>query len=462
MHKLVSNLILYSSISSDSILSGLCDVFRDWETNSQGAVPGVFAAESSRPSGKEDLIHRIYALVKRILDLSTDFGFDENLWQNYLTFEIVSNINSFSVTCEGIGATPGGSVNTFAKNDFRIFKALFDFDFRPIEQDLGIDCFDILENYTAIEKQEKLFDRSVSAIIRALSRSLAACSDENEFFDLISEHYRHYGVGMFGLNRAFRIKGSGDTLEFIPISNADPIRLDDLVGYERQKKELCANTEAFCDGCRANNVLLYGDAGTGKSSSIKAVLNEYFDRGLRMIEIYKHQFPDLANVIARVKKRNYKFIIYIDDLSFEENEVEYKFLKAVIEGGVENRPDNILIYATSNRRHLVKETWKDRSDMEHDGDIHRSETMEEKLSLSSRFGVMINYPSPNKQAFNEIVLALAEAEGLDIDEDTLLAEANKWEVRHGGFSGRTARQYINYMAGKRTAEGQLAGPKTDI
>ena len=440
MYKLVSNLILYSNIGSDSILSELCSIYRDYDK--------LKANENATDIEKSELSSRVFAQIKRILDLSTDFGFDKNLWHCYLTFFIISNVNSFSVTCEGNGATEGGSVNIFARNDFKIFKQLFDFDFHPIEADLGINCFGILENYTAIAKQAKLYDKTVSEIVRNLSQRLAGSKDENEFFDLISGHYRHYGVGMFGLNRAFRIKGTGDSLEFIPINNPDSIRLDDLVGYERQKEELKAATGSFCAGAKGNNVLLYGDPGTGKSSSIKAILNEYFDQGLRMIEIYKHQFCDLANVIAKIKKRNYKFIIYIDDLSFEENEVEYKFLKAIIEGGVENRPDNILIYATSNRRHLVKETWKDRNDMEFNGDVHQSETMSEKLSLSSRFGVMIGYLNPNKQEFDNIVLELAARSGIEMDQDRLLAEANKWELRHGGFSGRTAQQFINYISGK--------------
>lgn len=434
MYRLISKLILYSNLGEDSIICNLCGIFRDWET--KGSDP-------------DDLTRRIYAEIKRILDLSTDYGFDENLWHNYLTYILVTNENSFSLTAEGNGASEGGSVNTFARNDFKVFKALFDFDFAPIEKDLDIDCFSVISNYKAIAKNEVLYDKNISRIVRSLSRRLAAAQDENRFFDLISEQYKAYGVGMFGLNRAFRIKGTGDTLEFLPITNADTIRLTDLVGYERQKAELCANTEGFCRGRKANNVLLYGDAGTGKSSSIKAVLNEYYSQGLRMIEIYKNQFADLSNVIARLKKRNYKFIIYIDDLSFEENEVEYKFLKAVIEGGVENRPDNVLIYATSNRRNLVKETWKDRGDMEYDGDIHRSETMEEKLSLSSRFGVRINYPNPARQEFNNIVIALAGRAGIDMDEETLLSEANKWELRHGGISGRCATQFINNLLSKQ-------------
>ena len=166
-----------------------------------------------------------------------------------------------------------------------------------------------------------------------------------------------------------------------------------------------------------------------------------------MIEIYKHQFKELSAVIAAIKNRNYRFIIYIDDLSFEEHETEYKFLKAVIEGGVETRPENILIYATSNRRHLIRETWNDRNDMEHNGDVHRSDTMEEKLSLSSRFGITINYSSPDKTKFLEIVKTLAIREGIEIEEEKLFLEANKWELRHGGFSGRTARQFIDYLSG---------------
>ena len=194
-------------------------------------------------------------------------------------------------------------------------------------------------------------------------------------------------------------------------------------------------------------MLLYGDAGTGKSTSVKALINEYYDQGLRMIEIYKHQFRDLSAVLGQIKNRNYWFIIFIDDLSFEENEVEYKFLKAVIEGGVETRPDNVLIYATSNRRHLIRETWNDRTDMEHNGDIHRSDTVEEKLSLASRFGVAINYNAPTPREYQDIVRALAARQGIGMEEKELLARANTWEVRHGGFSGRTAQQFVHYLEG---------------
>ena len=222
--------------------------------------------------------------------------------------------------------------------------------------------------------------------------------------------------------------------------------LDDLIGYEIQKKKLKDNTEAFVAGRKANNALLFGDSGTGKSTSIKAIINEYYDRGLRMIEIYKHQFKDLSAVISHIKNRNYKFIIYMDDLSFEEFEIEYKYLKAVIEGGLESKPDNVLIYATSNRRHLIKETWNDHADM--DQEKHHSDTMQEKLSLVNRFGVTISYSRPSKKEYNEIVVELAKrCPDIKLTEEELISEANKWELSHGGLSGRSAQQFINYLLG---------------
>lgn len=431
MYREISHLLLYSDLGEDSILVRLADILRDWEGGG---------------CDRDALVRRIYAEIKRILDLSTVCGFDENLWQCYLTWVLMTNRNSFTMTCERVGASEG-SVNTFAKNDFAVFRRLFHYDFSKIEQDLGVDCFSTICNYRAIPKRERTYNHDVSRQVRSLRGALAAAADEEEMFRLLTDYYRQYGFGVFAMNRAFRIRRNDAGLEFLPISNIDGVLLDDLLGYELQKRELRRNTEAFLDGKRANNVLLYGDAGTGKSTSVKALINEYYDRGLRMIEIYKHQFGDLSAVLGQIKNRNYRFIIFIDDLSFEENEVEYKFLKAVIEGGVETRPDNVLIYATSNRRHLIRETWNDRTDMEHNGDIHRSDTMEEKLSLASRFGVSINYNAPTPKEYQEIVRMLAQRQGIDMDDKQLLAMANTWEVRHGGFSGRAAQQFIHYLEG---------------
>ena len=233
-----------------------------------------------------------------------------------------------------------------------------------------------------------------------------------------------------------------------PILNILHVYMKDLVGYELAKKKLIDNTEAFVEGRPANNCLLFGDAGTGKSSSIKAIANEYYDRGLRIIEIYKHQFQDLNDVIARIKGRNYRFIIYMDDLSFEDFEIEYKYLKAVIEGGLEKRPSNVLIYATSNRRHLIRESFADR-DGQGFAEKHASDTTQEKLSLSSRFGVTIYFESPGMEEFQNIVSVLAERSGIVMNPDELRLEATRWEMMHGGLSGRTAQQFIDYLLGKQ-------------
>lgn len=397
---------------------------------------------------KDEIITRIYHQVKRILEVSTDYGFDRNLWHNYLTYLLITNENPFSLTCEKVGANDG-SVNYFAKNDFKQFMKLFDYDFKPMEEELGIDCFEKLQNYKAIGKTELMYNKNVSEKVQSLSLKLENAKDENEFFDYVTEFYKQYGVGMFGLNKAFRIKDGDGPLEFHAINNMDKVVLDDLVGYEIQKKKLVDNTEAFVQGRKANNCLLFGDSGTGKSTSIKAIVNEYYEQGLRMIEIYKHQFKDLSNVIAAIKNRNYKFIIYMDDLSFEDFEIEYKFLKAVIEGGVETKPENILIYATSNRRHLIKETWNDRSDVQVENGMHKSDTMEEKLSLVHRFGVTINYSKPTQKEYFEIAVELCRRLGVKLSDDEIKAEANKWELSHGGISGRTAQQFANYLAGQQ-------------
>ena len=434
MHHQIAKLIIYGDMEEDCILYQFGEIFRSFE---------------ERRVSDTELIQNIYTQIKKLLIVATDYGFDHNLWHNYLTFYLVANENPFSITCEKVGANDG-SVTNFAKNDFRVFKALFDYDFSKIEQALGIDCFSQISDYKAIEKKELMYNKNVSEKIITLSSKLEQAKDENEFFDCVTEFYKDYGVGMFGLNKAFRIKEKtqGD-IAFIPINNMDKVMLDDLVGYEIQKQKLVENTAAFVEGRKANNVLLFGDSGTGKSTSIKAIVNEFYPQGLRMIEIYKHQFKDLSNVIAQIKNRNYRFIIYMDDLSFEEFEIEYKFLKAVIEGGVETKPDNILIYATSNRRHLIKETWNDRNDVEQDNGMHRSDTMEEKLSLVNRFGVTINYSKPTQKEYFNIVVNLAKKNGLTMTEEELCAEANKWELSHGGLSGRTAQQFIDYLAGTR-------------
>jgi hypothetical protein len=386
MYRYVSKLVVYKNLDQNSILFRLSEIMKEFDSSLVNHSLSVFE--------KEKITSDIYTLINQLLQLATDYGFNTNLWHNYLAYLLVTTENPFSMTYEKSGAKDG-TVNLFAKGDFKIFKALFDYDFTLLEQELGINCFTVISNYQAIEKSGSRYNKSVSEKVQYLSCQIEQSQNEDEVFTHVTDFYRDYGVGMFGLNKAFRIKRDQGMLNLVPITNTQEVRLSDLVGYELQKQKLIDNTRAFIEGRKSNNVLLFGDSGTGKSTSVKAILNEYYPAGLRMIEIYKHQFEDLSAVIAMVKNRNYKFIIYMDDLSFEEFEIEYKYLKAVIEGGLETKPDNVLIYATSNRRHLIRETWNDRSDMEVNEELHRSDTMQEKLSLVARFGITINFSAPN-------------------------------------------------------------------
>ena len=430
MDRITSRFLIYGGMPDDSVLMQLSHVCRTvrGEEYDLGEVTSI-----------------VYAQIKRILEISTDFAFDKNLWQNYLTYLLVTAENPFTLTAEKTGGSDG-SVNHFAKNDFAAFIELFHYDFSWLEEILQTDVFSCITNYKAIEKPALMYNGNVSEKVRALSDKLAEAGDADAFFRIITGFYRDYGVGMFGLNKAFRIAEAPDgSVIFKPVANMEHV----VHGYELQKQKLIDNTEAFVEGRKANNVLLFGDSGTGKSTSIKAIVNEYYDRGLRMIEIYKYQFRNLSQLISQIKNRNYKFIIYMDDLSFEEDESEYKFLKAVIEGGLETKPSNILIYATSNRRHLIREMWTDRDDMEQNADIHRSDTMEEKLSLANRFGVTIGYYKPDRKLYHDIVRALADRNGIEMEDEQLFLLSDQWEMSHGGVSGRTADQFINHLNGAR-------------
>ena len=395
---------------------------------------------------KEDLRGLLFDCINELLELSVSHGFEGNLWHTYLTFLLASDENAYSTSCEIVGEIEG-SLNEIALHDFAIFKEMFDYDFEELEKSLDADCLKIIMDYKSGNSGGKVFNRRVRDRICDLSRALAATQNVDHFKRTLTQFYKEFGVGKLGLHKAFRIAHTGENVEIIPITNIPDVRLSDLVGYEIPKQKLIDNTKAFVEGKKANNCLLFGDAGTGKSSSIKGILNEYYDQGLRMIEVYKHQFQDLNELIAQIKNRNYKFIIYMDDLSFEEFEIEYKYLKAVIEGGLEKRPDNILIYATSNRRHLIKEDYSDKEGTRQD--MHTSDTVQEKLSLVYRFGVSIYFGAPDKKEFQKIVSTLAERYGVTLREEELLAEANKWELSHGGLSGRTAQQFIDYLLGKQ-------------
>ena len=424
----IDELIVYKDFGNDSLLEDmayLMDHYKDCEED------------------KDYLRSLAFDCIHRLLEMGGNHGFSGNLWHCYLTNLLVNNENTYSRSTE-IRGQINGTVNDAVLHDIVIFKELYDYDFTDMTDALSLDAMKLVFDYKASTEESKVYNDRIRRRICDLAETFHNDNTPTQMKDSLTQFYREYGVGRFGLHKAFRVShGTDDEVNIVPILNIAHVKLDDLVGYDIAKQKLIENTEAFVSGRRANNCLLYGDAGTGKSSSIKAIANMYYDRGLRIIEIYKHQFKDLNDVIAQIKNRNYKFIIYMDDLSFEEFEVEYKYLKAVIEGGLEKKPKNVLIYATSNRRHLVNERFSDRDDA-----LHKSDTMQEKLSLVSRFGCTIYFGLPEKKEYQEIVLELAGREGSDMDKEELLLEANKREDAHGGRSGRCARQFIDYLLGR--------------
>lgn len=394
---------------------------------------------------KEDMSSLLYENIHKLLELAGNHGFYGNLWHCYLANLLVNNENAYSRSCEIKGAIEG-SINEAVLHDIVIFKEFFDYDFKPMLLRLDISGFEIIENYVSSDEESKVYNSRIRQRICDLAEKFTMNNTPDEMKDTLTAFYKDYGVGKFGLHKAFRIEyDEMEGTRIVPILNIAHVKLDDLVGYDIAKKKLRDNTNAFVDGKKANNCLLYGDAGTGKSSSIKAIANEYYEDGLRIIEVYKHQFQYLNDVITQIKNRNYKFIIYMDDLSFEDFEIEYKYLKAVIEGGLEKKPKNVLIYATSNRRHLVRERFSDKEDR--DDDLHTNDTVQEKLSLAARFGVSIYFGSPDKKEFQNIVKTLAKRSDITMNEDELLLQANAWELSHGGLSGRTAQQFIDYLLG---------------
>ncbi|WP_270526028.1 ATP-binding protein [Longibaculum muris] len=372
--------------------------------------------------------------IATMLTLAERYDLHGHLFQSLLTYLLTHHENSFTLSLERKQPI-SEALKEVIMNDLQMLYQMYHFDFsklNPLYKDLFID----------FPHSKPIINQEIYDLLTKLQIMLSKSTSVAEFYEILYNHYRQYGVGKYGLNKAFRYLDN----EIIPIEHIGNNTLEQLIGYESQKERLKANTEAFLNGRKANNVLLYGDSGTGKSSSIKALLNEYYKDGLRMVEVYKHQFIALPQIINELQNRQYRFIIFMDDLSFEEFEVEYKYLKAVIEGGLEKKPENILIYATSNRRHLIKETWNDRN---HDQEINNNDAKQEKLSLVSRFGVQIMYIHPDKQHYLDIIDGLASAYHLDMDEDELHDKALQWEIRNGGFSGRTAKQFIHMLLGKK-------------
>lgn len=272
----------------------------------------------------------------------------------------------------------------------------------------------------------------------------------NECLHELTQFYSKHGCGIFAGNIAFTWKHKENKGYLKGVENLDPVKMTSFIGYDYERTRIIENTNQFLNNYPANNVLLYGDRGTGKSSTVKALLNEYYMEGLRMIEVPKAFLSDFSSIISSLNGRRQKFIIFIDDLALEDKEDNYTALKAVLEGSLESKPSNVLIYATSNRRHLIKEYFHERSGIKSSGnsdEVHSTDSIQEKLSLADRFGITVTFTSPDQRKYLEIVDGLVERMTLKIDKEEVHKEAIKWEIRYNGRSARGARQFVDWLAG---------------
>ncbi len=361
--------------------------------------------------------------------LETDEDKTEKLISRYSDF-----VSSLYETTDDFS----GYVNSLLQNDENAFvKSVAKGNASPLMLEALENELDFFEKLAKITSEE-ISDKIKTNIFLPQWKN-SSIKIKDEYNKKISE-IRTTGYGIFAEHRMFLYKDN----EIVPVKYPDPQRLSQMSGYETERQKVIDNTMALINGKPCNNVLLYGDAGSGKSSTIKAIVNEYCSMGLRLIEIKKNQLYSLADVIEKLADNPLKFIIFIDDLSFSTNDNDFGALKAILEGGVAAKTENIAIYATSNRRHLVKENFSDRNG----DDIHIQDTIQEINSLSARFGLKITFSKPDKDLYLSIVENLAMQYNISIDKNELVLSAEAFALRNGGRSPRTAKQFIEYLASK--------------
>lgn len=400
----INSLTIYKKIGQDKIVS---------------MVKNILIQEDNLPYMAE--------LVSFLINEAEKKGFSGNLFKNYICNSLYSDENIFTLYCENNAEVKNTSIYKMAKADIEIISELANLDLRLLpDAKFMMTAIEEVMNYVCV-KGEKEYTKY-----------------DNLNIDNIIEFHKRAGCGDVSVYKVFKYDDSKKVLK--GVSHPDPITFDRLIGYEAQTKVLVDNTEAFLKGYNANNILLVGARGTGKSSSVKALVNKYFDQGLRLVEITKEQIAVLPDILKLLRPRGRRFIVYIDDLSFDENEIQYKYMKSLLEGGSEGKPDNVVFYATSNRRHLIQEKWSDRASGSQDAEIHTTDTLNEKLSLADRFGITITYPKPTPKEYINIVQGIAKQRGIEMNSEELSKEALKWEINQKGMSGRTAVQFINNLA----------------
>lgn len=430
----LDRIALYTDVLVDPIGQGYCNLLRQ---AAAGESTPQFLVAAARISG----------LLAEFAELHSAHTVGD-AWQDYLLTRLLEAENAFTRRAEFAGAEGlSPALTTLAEQDLAILQSVFALNaafFRTLSENQGsLDALPYLawEDFGPAGKSGNLVSQAETR------QALSAMRDWREAVPLLATHYRQCGAGDFARYHAFRWIHAPHGGHLQGVAHPDPIRLEELIGDDRQRGLLMQNTEHLLAGYRANNVLLCGDRGTGKSSSIKALLHRYGQRGLRLIEVAKDDLGDFSRIVEVLRERPQSFVVFVDDLSFEPHETDYKALKAILEGSVAAQPRNVVIYATSNRSHLVRENFSDRAGIL-DGEVHPKETLQETFSLSDRFGIRIAFTTPTQAQYLAIVAALAAQRNLSLGEAALRARAVTWAQQQNGFSGRTARQFVDFLEGE--------------
>lgn len=399
----------------------------------QDAVVASLVGAEERPEqpfARHEAAARLTAAAEKI-------GLHGNILGQYFLYLLAEGNNTASETVARSGRAGSGMIKALALD----MELLWPYLHEPTSEILG-GAFDFLDEYESAAPKD--YDD-----IRALGRALLAADSPKEAAEALLQHYAVYGSGKLARFMAFRLGKNG---KLVGIADFPHFEWEDLLGYASQKERLLANTLAFLAGEPANNVLLTGARGTGKSTGVKALVCRYQERGLRLIQVQRDQLHGLQGLMEELGRiHSKKFILFLDDLSFDENEKEYKYLKSAIDGGVSPQPSNVLIYATSNRRHLLKETWRDRgSEVD---EVHRDDSANESISLSDRFGLILHYSAPSQNEYLEIIHHELQKAGVTLDPKQLRIEGVRWEMEHSGRNGRIAQQFVKWYLGTHQNDG---------
>ncbi len=372
-----------------------------------------------------------HSFLSALVQQSEQLGLSGQLFSAYIIY-LLSEGNNLAAASIRQGKFPDKSLQKLLKIDMEVIYPYLKIDL------LGDNkIIDIVNAYSPV----KTCSNELYAL---LSQALSQTQSAEEATLCLLDHYKKFGSGKIAHYRAFYWNNNSG---LNGIKYFESIKMSDLIGYDRQKQTLIDNTIAFIKNKPANNVLLVGARGTGKSSGVKALINEYYEKGLRLLQITRDQIKLLPDIMEHLRQlAGYKFIVFLDDLSFNETETEYKYLKSVIEGGISSIPSNVVLYATSNRRHLIKETWNDREDTQ--DELYRNDSVNESISLSDRFGIIIVYDAPNQDEYLQIIDSYLQKTGIKLDNKQLRIEGLRWELTHSGRSGRVARQFVNWYLGQ--------------